>query len=254
MKEQLHNKHFNNILFFQSVYQYGKAILSYFNKIDHLKGYLLVGVTIFSTTIFSAQSNFSKTDGSQNQIPYLWEQGDATQLIVDGKPFLILGGELGNSSATNMAYMQPIWPKLKVMHLNTVLVPIFWELIEEVEGQFDLSLVDDLIREARRQELKLIFLWFGSWKNSMSSHAPAWVKTDQKRFPRAKDDTGRSQEILTPFSENNLQADLKAFQKLMQHLKDFDGSDNTVIMVQVENEIGMLPSCERRLFLPSERR
>jgi beta-galactosidase GanA len=177
----------------------------------------------------------------QDQIPFLRKKGNTSQLIVDGKPFIILGGELGNSSATTMEYMQPIWPKLKVMNLNTVLMPVYWELIESEEGKFDFYLLEQLIAEARKNELRIIFLWFASWKNSMSSHVPAWVKLDQERFPRIKDDKNQSHEILTPFSENNLQADLKAFEALMSFIKNFDGKSHTVIMVQVENEIGMLP-------------
>ena len=179
---------------------------------------------------------------AQNSLPALRKQGDVTQFIVDGKPFIMLGGELGNSSASTIQNMQAIWPKLKAMHLNTVLVPVYWELLEPQEGKFDFSLIRDLISEARKHEIKIVFLWFGSWKNSMSSHAPAWVKLNQDKYPRVKDNTGRSQEILSSFSENNLQADLRAFEKLMGFIKEYDGTQHTVIMVQVENEIGMLPS------------
>lgn len=189
---------------------------------------------------------------SQNQIPSLQKKENKTQLIVDGKPFIMLGGELGNSSATSMENMEPIWPKLKAMHLNTVLIPVYWELIEKEEGKFDFSLLDQLIIKARKEDLKLIFLWFGSWKNSMSSHAPAWVKLNQEKFPRIKDDNNRSHEILTPFSDNNLQADLRAFEKLMAHIKDFDKKDRTVIMIQVENEIGMLPTARDYHHLANE--
>jgi hypothetical protein len=179
---------------------------------------------------------------AQNSLPVLRKQGDITQFIVDGKPFIMLGGELGNSSASTIQNMQAIWPKLKAMHLNTILVPVYWELLEPQEGKFDFSLIRDLISEARKQEIKIVFLWFGSWKNSMSSHAPSWVKLNQDKYPRVKDNTGRSQEILSSFSENNLQADLRAFEKLMGFIKEYDGTQHTVIMMQVENEIGMLPS------------
>jgi beta-galactosidase GanA len=190
--------------------------------------------------LLSAAFNFNVCC-CQDQIPFLQEKGNTTQLIVDGIPFIILGGELGNSSATTMEYMKPIWSKLKVMHLNTILMPVYWELIESEEGKFDFSLLEKLITEARKNELRIIFLWFASWKNSMSSHAPAWVKLNQEIFPRIKDNNNRSHEILTPLSENNLQADLKAFKALMGFIKKFDGKNHTVIMVQVENEIGMLP-------------
>ena len=180
--------------------------------------------------------------GFCQNIPSLQKKGNKTQLIVNQKPFLIRGGELGNSSATSMESMEAIWPKLVDMNLNTVLTPVYWELIEPEEGKFDFSLIDDLILRARKENLKLVFLWFGSWKNSMSSHAPAWVKLNQKKYPRVKDDQNHSHEILTPFSENNLQADLNAFKKLMAHIKELDQKEQTVIMIQVENEIGMLPT------------
>ena len=177
----------------------------------------------------------------QHRTPYLRQQGTATQLIVDDKPFLVLGGELGNSTSSSLEYMRPIWPKLVSLNLNTVLVPVYWELIEPAEGRFDFALVDGLIQEARRHNLRIVPLWFGSWKNIMSCYAPAWVKTNQQRFPRSQDRSGKSMEILSPFSKDNLDADSRAFSAFMRHLREIDGNEHTVIMVQVENEIGMIP-------------
>jgi beta-galactosidase GanA len=184
--------------------------------------------------------------GSDADIPHLRKQGTATQLMVDGEPLLILGGELGNSTASSLAYMRPIWPKLVGMHLNTVLAPVYWELLEPQEGEFDFSLVDSLIVEARGNDLHLVFLWFASWKNSMSSYAPLWVKTYQKRFPRAQDKDGHGMEILSCFSQQNRDADARAFKALMQHLRQVDGEAHTVVMIQVENEIGMIPDSRDR--------
>lgn len=168
------------------------------------------------------------------------------QLIVDGKPFLILGGELGNSSATDRDQLAPHWSKLKAMRLNTVLAPVTWEAIEPVEGTFNFSSVDWLIQDARANDMRLVLLWFGTWKNSMSSYVPSWVKRDPRRFPRTLDAEGRPQEILSAFDATTRDADARAFAALMSHLKHVDGDRHTVIMVQVENEIGFLPTARER--------
>ncbi|MFL5810252.1 MAG: DUF5597 domain-containing protein [Flavisolibacter sp.] len=178
---------------------------------------------------------------AQLSLPHLVKNQGSTQLIVNNKPFLILAGELGNSSASNNEYMRPIWRKLKQMHLNTVIVPVYWELIEPEQGKFDFALVDTLIKNARLHQMNLVLLWFGAWKNSMSCYAPAWIKTNTTKYPRATDKNGVKQEILSPFDKNNLGADKHAFIAFMQHLKQVDSKQNTVIAIQVENEIGMLP-------------
>jgi len=175
------------------------------------------------------------------QTPHLAWQGEARQLIVDGKPFLILGGELGNSSASHREYLKPHWAKLKAMRLNTVLAPVSWELIEPAEGRFDWTSVDGLLADARAHDMRLVLLWFGAWKNSMSTYVPSWVKRDRARFPYAVSAEGRTQEILSVFSAATRDADAGAFAALMAHLREVDGKRGTVIMVQVENEIGFLP-------------
>ena len=109
--------------------------------------------------------------GQQNRLPHLRKQGVAIQLIVDDKPFLVLAGELGNSTSSNLEYMRPIWPRLASLKLNTVLIPVYWELIEPTEGKFDFTLVDGLIREARRHNLRLVPLWFASCRASSAGIA-----------------------------------------------------------------------------------
>jgi beta-galactosidase GanA len=174
-------------------------------------------------------------------LPHLRAHGDASQLVVDEAPFLMLAGELGNSTASDLDYMRPHWRRLETLHLNTVLAPVYWELVEPEEGRFDFSLVEGLIEDARAHDMRLVLLWFGSWKNSMSSYAPAWVKRDQARFPRSQTSDGRGLEILSPFSAANRDADARAFAALMRRLREFDGARHTVLMIQVENEIGMIP-------------
>ena len=115
---------------------------------------------------------------AQAQISELVRQGNATQLMHGGKPFIILGGELANSSASSGAYMdsRDTWRYLAESGVNTVLAPVYWELVEPEEGRYDFSTVDYLLKSARANGQKLILLWFGSWKNSMSCYAPSWVK------------------------------------------------------------------------------
>lgn len=187
--------------------------------------------------------------GQATNYPQLKKQGTTVQLVVKGEPYLVLGGELGNSSASSLHYMQPIWNTVKQMHLNTVLTPVYWELIEPEEGKFDFTLVDSIIYQARNNGMHLVLLWFGAWKNSMSCYAPAWIKKDQQRFPRAQQQNGSGLEILSAFNQNNLAADAKAFRALMKHTKEIDAAYSTVIMVQVENEIGMLT--EAREYTPA---
>ena len=151
---------------------------------------------------------------------------------------LILGGELSNSAATSVEDIDEVMPRMKALGLNTVLVPAYWELLEPVEGQMDFTLIDRTIQQARNLQLKVVFLWFGAWKNSMSCYAPLWFKQDTKRFPRTRTQQGKPLEIASCFSENVFQADNRAFEALVKHISD-TGSD-VVTMIQVENEIGML--------------
>ena len=154
----------------------------------------------------------------------------------------IFGGELSNSAATSVEDIDEVMPRMRALGLNTVLVPAYWELMEPAEGQFDFALIDRTIDVARREQLQVVFLWFGAWKNSMSCYAPGWFKQDTKRFPRAMTAEGKQMEIASCFSDNVLQADLKAFSALLRHIKERDPQREVVVMMQIENEIGMLES------------
>ena len=198
------------------------------------------------SALIAARSNGGPAStGPAAEIPHLRKQGTATQLIVDGKPFLALAGELGNNTATSLEYLEPVWPKLMDTKLNSVLAAVSWAQLEPEEGKFDFHVLDGVIREARTHHLRLVLLWFASWKNGQSSYAPDWVKRDFERFPRAQNTAGRSIELLTPFSDANRDADTRAFAALMRHVKSVDGRQHTVVMVQVENEIGVPDSRDR---------
>ena len=134
--------------------------------------------------------------------------------------FHILGGELSNSAVTRVEDIDEVMPQMKALGLNTVLVPAYWEFLESTEGKFDFTLIDRTIQQARQLQLKVVFLWFGAWKNSMSCYAPLWFKQDTKRFPRARTQQGKPLEIASPFSENVFQADNKAFEALVKHISE----------------------------------
>ena len=183
---------------------------------------------------------------AQNQLaaapPSIKFQNGFGQLIVHGKPFLILGGELGNSSAGTSGEADTTLPRLAAMHINTVLMPVAWEQIEPVEGRFDFSIFDHWIDIARQNKIHLVLLWFGSWKNAFSEYAPEWVKADTSRFPRAIGVAALPLEILSPLGDETLRCDARAFSALLRHVREQDAREQTVLMVQVENEIGILGS------------
>jgi hypothetical protein len=187
-----------------------------------------------------ACSEVTTTDNTQTDIPHIQKNGTASQIIAGGKPFLMLGGELHNSTAAGFEYMRPVWKRMADANLNTVIGTASWELVEPEEGKFNFELVDSMILGARKQKLKLVIVWFGSWKNGESTYVPAWVKLDQKRFPLAKNESGSSLNVLTTLSEESCNADAKAFAELMKHIKSIDSKDQTVLTMQVENEIGTL--------------
>ena len=194
--------------------------------------------TLPCTLIFLFVSLTNPISAQTASPPHLEKQGSRSVLLVKNKPFLILGAELHNSSTSNLRYMDTIWPRLVQMNLNTALAPLSWELIEPNEGKFDFSLVDGLIEKARKNKLKLVFLWFASWKNLVSTYAPAWVKNNPERFPLHINKGGERYQMLSAFSAEGMLADSKAFAALMKHIKQVDAVEQTVIMMQVENEVG----------------
>jgi hypothetical protein len=173
-------------------------------------------------------------------IPSLERVGQRYRLLVDGKPFLILGGQAHNSSATNPQDLEPVWRSLTALHANTAEVPLYWELIEPQTGRFDFHLADEILAGARRNHLRLVLLWFASWKNGEMHYTPEWVKRDKATFQRVMGPRGEELEILSPLCEAARDADARAFAALMEHLRQVDEADRTVIMVQVENETGLL--------------
>ena len=174
-------------------------------------------------------------------IPQLVKKDGKFTFLVDGKPFIMMGGQVGNFSAYP-DLMERAWPAFKAMNANTVEYPVYWNVIEPVEGRFDFTAFDTILRGARAQDLRVILLWFGTWKNGAMDWTPNWVKSDPARFPRVLDYGGRPIRVLSPVSKTNLEADKRAYAAMIKHLKEIDEAERTVIMVQVENEPGSLGS------------
>lgn len=171
------------------------------------------------------------------EAPRLVERDGRHALLVDGKPFLMLGAQAHNSSNYPSA-LKPVWDAARDVKANTVLMPVAWEQVEPEEGKFDFSFVDTLVKEARQQKQRLVILWFATWKNTSAQYTPAWVKLDPKRYPANLDREGKPNYSLSPFGTETLKADKRAFVALMAHLKKIDSNERTVLMVQVENEVG----------------
>jgi hypothetical protein len=179
--------------------------------------------------------------GQGKPIPQLVKQDGKFTFLVDGKPFIILGGQVNNDSAFPDR-MERAWPKFKTMHMNTVEYPVYWNEIEREEGKFDFRDFDQILLRARAEGLRVVMLWFGTWKNGAMDWAPNWVKTDTARFPRVLDSGGKPIRVLSPHAKATLEADKKAYVAMMTHLRQVDEADRTVIMMQVENESGLLGS------------
>jgi beta-galactosidase GanA len=197
----------------------------YFSRIFYLALFVL---------FFSHFSLFSQENAA---IPYLKNGVNNTELIVDGKPFLMLAGELHNSSSSTPEYFADAMLKAKTLHINTLIASISWEQFEPEQGQFDYTLIDAIIKKGTENNLKLVIIWFGSWKNGESSYAPLWVKKDTEKYFRVKTKEGKNTTTISPFSKDAMLADANAFSVLMKRIKEKD-LNKTVLMIQPENEVG----------------
>ncbi|MEZ2346744.1 DUF5597 domain-containing protein [Terriglobus sp. RCC_193] len=183
----------------------------------------------------------SASHAQTSQSPRMVEHDGHHALFVDGAPYLVLGAQINNSS-TWPSTLPKVWPALQRMHANTIEAPIYWEQLEPHPGQFDFSSVDQLVKGSREHNLRLVVLWFGTWKNGNMHYVPEWVKTNPQKYPRVLNRDGDPIDVLSAQSQTNLDADKHAFEALMSHLAEIDAQDHTVILVQVENESGNIGS------------
>jgi beta-galactosidase GanA len=172
----------------------------------------------------------------ESELPHLISKNGRHALIVDGEPFLILGAQSNNSSAWP-ATLPRVWSAIGRALVNTLEVPVYWEQLEPEQGRFDYSTVDLLLAGAREHKVRLVLLWFGTWKNGSSHYLPMWMKRQPELCPRIIGKTGRRIDSPSPHSPALIEADARAFGALMRHLREAD-PQHTVIMLQVENEPG----------------
>jgi hypothetical protein len=169
-------------------------------------------------------------------VPHMVKKDGRFALFVDGAPYLMLGAQVHNSS-TWPATLPKVWPAMKFLHANTIEAPIYWEQFEPKPGQYDYSVTDTLLAQARQHHLRLVILWFGTWKNGSQHYTPEWMKLDPERYKHLIDRNGNFADSPSPFAMASLEADKAAFSAFMRHLKTAD-PERTVIMIQVENETG----------------
>jgi hypothetical protein len=172
----------------------------------------------------------------ESPIPRVVKKDGRFALFVDDAPFLMLGAQTHNSSAWP-AMLEKVWPAMEYLNVNTVETPVYWEQFEPRPGQFDYAVIDALLAGARQHRLRLVLLWFGTWKNGSQHYMPEWMKLAPDRYPHILDKNGRAADSPSPYATASLDADKKAFAAFMRHLKAAD-PQRTVIMVQVENEPG----------------
>lgn len=200
-------------------------------------GALLVILETFAFATMLAAQKAGDAGVGAKPIPAIVDRGGHCALMVDGKPYLMLGVQANNSSAWP-AYLDKVWPAAEELHANTVELPVYWEQVEVTQGKFDFSMVDLILKQAREHHVHLVLLWFGTWKNGSSHYTPEWIKLDQEKYPFLRNEKGETVDSPSPFSTAFLDADKAAFRALMRHLKETD-AQRTVLLVQVENEAGV---------------
>ena len=160
----------------------------------------------------------------------------------NGKEFFPLGLQCCNSSAYSRMEMERFWQCVDRTGVNSVEIPVYWEEFEKEEGKFDYKLLEEHVDQAKQHRVKLLLVWFGTWKNGTSKFAPQWVRNQRNRFTRVISYEGIETNILSPYCRENLEADKKAFVKLAEYAQKVNEkeADNVIIGIQVENEPGMM--------------
>jgi hypothetical protein len=191
---------------------------------------------VLGTVIATSLAIALRAQVQERPIPRIVKKDGRFALFVDDAPYLMLGAQVHNSSTwPNM--LPKVWPAMEYLNVNTVEMPIYWEQFETLQGQYDYTTIDTVLEQARQHHLRLVLLWFGTWKNGSQHYMPEWMKLATDRYSHMVDKSGQAVDSPSPFAAASLEADKTAFTAFMRHLKSAD-PERTVIMVQVENEAG----------------
>ncbi|MBQ6577695.1 MAG: DUF5597 domain-containing protein [Bacteroidales bacterium] len=193
-------------------------------------GWFIMGVVVSTLLLGSIPAEAQK--------PEMKTLRGVERLYYHGQPFLMLSGELHNSTSSTEYYLAPAMAAAKEMKLNSVIVTVEWDLVEPERGQYDFSTVDTIISLSEKYDLPVVIAWFGTWKNGVSSYIPGWMKRDTQKYFRVKDDQGNATDYISTFCEAACEADQKAFAALMRHIRERD-THHMVLFMQVENETGL---------------
>lgn len=74
--------------------------------------------------------------------------------------------------------MAPVWDRLAENGVRSLIGAASWQIVEPEEGKYDFAAVDDQGTQARARGIKLVLIWFGSYKNAKFSYTPSWVRRD----------------------------------------------------------------------------
>ena len=199
-----------------------------FKKIVYVIGAVSFIVSLNTGIIYSQET--------ETEMPRIVQKDGRFALHVDGEPFFIFGGQSHNSS-TWPRMLPQVWSTMESIHANTLEIPIYWEQVEPQPGQYDFSMVQMLLEQARERDIRLVLLWFATWKNGSNHYMPGWMKRDSRKYPNITGKDGNPVDSPSPYTKAAMEADANAFTGVMEYLKEAD-PQHTVILVQVQNEPG----------------
>jgi hypothetical protein len=174
------------------------------------------------------------------QISELKKLNGHTALYVDNNPFIILGLQLDCDSCYDSSTIDDLMKQIGVLGGNTAACLLYWRLIEPEEGQYDFSILESMIESAKRYDLRIVLVWFGSYKNACTHYAPDWFQNTPQKYRHAHLESGEQlRYVACPNCNESLEKDKQAVVKVFEYLRDYD-TEKRVILFQVNNESGLI--------------